>query len=174
MDGFKIAIATKDGELGDLISIGTDLVDTDLDTEDSTNENNEKTVIQSVEIFFDTTDDEVRQKSGSMLAKIEIKGEIVQENPVLMKKLSKLSEWAHDRRAETTYRDICIGVRGSSNSFQVVYVIKNVFVVDYKESYVAPKGEDKFELHLTQRENNLDKIEILSNWPSDQKFGRKG
>ena len=53
-------------------------------------------------------------------------------------------------------------------------MIKNVFVVDYKESYALTDEQDKFELRLTQRENNLDKIEILSNWPSDQKFGRKG
>ena len=171
MDGFKIAIATKDGELGDLISIGTDLFDPHLDAEGSTDEDS---AIESAEIFFDTTDDDVRQKSGSMLAKIEIKGKILKGKPVLMKKLSKLSEWAHDRRAETTYRDICIGVKSGEDSFQVVYVIKNVFVVDYKESYALTDEQDKFELRLTQRENNLDKIEILSNWPSDQKFGRKG
>ena len=74
MDGFKIAIATKDGELGDLISIGTDLSDPHSDAEGSTDEDS---AIESAEIFFDTTDDDVRQKSGSMLAKIEIKGKIL-------------------------------------------------------------------------------------------------
>ena len=172
MDGFKIAIATKDGDQGDLISIGTDIAGTNQETAGG---EEEATMIESVEIFFDTTDNNVKMKSGSMLAKIEIKGKIPKAPAsALVKKLSKLSEWAHDRSAETTYRDICIGVKAGSDVFQVVYTIKNVFVVDYKEIYALAEGQNKFELRLTQRENNLDKIEILSSWPSDQRFGSKG
>jgi hypothetical protein len=174
MHGFKIAIATKDGEAGDLISIGTG-----IGGEDSSAENgaNESTVIKTVDISFDTVDNNVKRKSGSMLAKIEIKGEIL-GGAGLRTKYEKLSEWAHDRSADTAYRDICIAVKADADTFQVVYVIKNVFVVDYKEVYVCDGNEneekDRFDLSLTQMENNLDKIEILSSWPSDQRFGSKG
>lgn len=170
MHGFKIAIATKDKTPEDLISIGRDIIDGGDDSNDA-----EASVIKSVDIFFDTTDNDVKQKSGSMLAKVEIKGDIPQD-PALMKKFRKLSEWAHDRSAETAYRDLCIAVKSAEDSFQVVYTLKNVFVVDYREIYVYEGGEetDRFELRMTQRENNMDKIEILSDWPADWEWARKG
>ena len=116
MHGFKIAIATKDKAPEDLITMGTDIIanETQGEMEDA-----EASIIDYVDIFFDTTDNDVKQKSGSMLAKVEIRGNIPQA-PELMKKFRKLSEWAHDRSAETTYRDICIAVKSAENSFQVV------------------------------------------------------
>ena len=170
MHGFKIAIATEDKVPEDLICIGTDLQGVVQDDEDISKE---EKVIESVDIFFDTVDNDVREKSSSMLAKIVIKGKI-SKAAGLTKKLRKISEWAHDCSSETMYRDICIAVKETATSFQVVYVFKKVFVVDYKEIYALAEGQNKFELRLTQRENNLDKIEILSSWPSDQRFGSKG
>ena len=166
MHGFKIAIATKDQTPEDLISIGTDINEQD---------NDESSVIESAEIFLDTIDDNVKQKSGSMLAKVTIKGKIPQA-PELMKKFRKLSEWARDRK-EAAYRDICIAVKSAEDSFQVVYTLKEVFVVDYKEFYFSTSGSteahDRFELKLTQRENNMNKIDVLSDWPSDWEWVRK-
>jgi len=170
MYGFKIAIATRDKAPEDLITIGTDIVAEMRDDESSFDESS---IIQSVDIFFDTTDDDVKSKSGSMLAKVEIKGNIEQA-PALMKKFRKLGEWARDRSADNAYRDICIAVKSAEDSFQVVYTLKNVFVVDYKEGYKKKEGDDHFELRLTQRENNMDKIEILSDWPSEWEWARKG
>ena len=151
-----------------MISIGKDIVDGGDDGNAA-----EATVIQAVDIFFDTTDNDVKQKSGSMLAKVEIKGDIPQD-PALMKKFRKLSEWAHDRSAETAYRDLCIAVKSAENSFQVVYTLKEIFVVDYKEIYGLGEGKDHFELRLTQRENNMDKIDVLSDWPAEWEWARKG
>lgn len=174
MDGFKIAIATKDKELEDLICIGSDLKSF---TEVSENSKNEAKTIKSVDILFDTIDNDVKKKSSSMLAKIVIKGEI-SKNPELTKKLRKLSEWARDRSSDTAYRDVCIAVKEGDNTFQVVYTIKNVFVVDYNEVYGCDGSDeserDRFELHLTQAENNLDNIDILSDWPTDWEWARKG
>ncbi len=170
MHGFKIAIATKDKAPEDLISMGTDII---AISESRESDDAEGSVIEYVDIFFDTTDNNVKQKSGSMLAKVEIRGKIPQA-PELMKKFRKLSEWAHDRSAETTYRDICIAVKASDTSYQVVYTLKNVFVVDYREVYEANEGNDRFELRLTQRENNMDKIDIVSDWPTDWEWARKG
>ena len=172
MHGFKIAIATKDKAPEDLISLGTDIIANETGDE---KDNNEQSVIDYVDIFFDTTDNNVKQKSGSMLAKIEIRGKIPQE-PELMKKFRKLSEWSRDRSAETQYRNICIAVKSAKNKFQVVYTFKNVFVVDYREIYKASsdEGSDRFELRLTQREDNMDKIDIVSDWPTDWDWARKG
>ena len=171
MHGFKIAIATRDGDQSNLITIGTDIGDNQDDGSEE-----EATMIESVEIFFDTTDNNVRQKTGSMLAKIEFKGKIPKA-PGLTTKLQQLSEWAHDRSSETSYRDICIAVKAVSDKFQIVYTIKNVFVVDYKEVYVCDGSggdeKDHFELRLTQKENHLDKIDISRHWPTDGNFGRK-
>lgn len=172
MHGFKIAIATKDKAPEDLITMGTDIIASEPQSE---MDDAEASIIDYVDIFFDTTDNDVKQKSGSMLAKVEIRGNIPQA-PELMKKFRKLSEWAHDRSAETTYRDICIAVKSAENSFQVVYTLKNVFVVDYREIYKASaeEGSDRFELRLTQRDNNMDKIDIVSDWPTDWEWARKG
>lgn len=164
MDGFIIAIATKDKSSEDLITFGM---------EETDNEGiNDKALITHFDIFFNTIDKDVKQKSGGMLAKVEIQGKILKA-PVLMKKFSKLSEWAHDRRAETTYRNICIGIKSSADAFQAVYTLKNVFVVDYREIYELHEDQDRFELRLTQRENNMDKIEIFSDWPNDWEWTRK-
>lgn len=177
MHGFKIAIATEDKVPEDLICIGTDLQGVVQDDEDISKE---EKVIESVDIFFDTVDNDVREKSSSMLAKIVIKGKI-SKAAGLTKKLRKISEWAHDCSSETMYRDICIAVKETATSFQVVYVFKKVFVVDYKEIYECDgiggsnsKAQDGFELRLTQLENNLHKIDVLSDWPAEWEWARKG
>lgn len=174
MNGFKIVIATKEREPEDLILIGQD-IDAQYDPESQ--ETDEPTIIEHVEIFLDTIDDNVKKKSGGMLAKIVIKGTIPQ-NPALMKKFRKLSEWARDNDG-TQYRDICIGIRSDKATFQSVYSVKNVFVVDYREVYVLDGKKDegnatRFELYLTQEQNNLQEIDILSDWPADWEWARKG
>lgn len=175
MQGFKIAIATRDKAPEDLILIGKD-VKADYDAENL--ESDEASIIENVDIFFDTIDDNAKKKSGGMLAKIEIKGKIP-KNPELMKKFRKLSEWARDNSSDTQYRNICIGLKSAEDSFQGVYSVKNVFVVDYREVYVldgntSEDNYDRFELYLTQEQNNMDKIEILSDWPSEWMWARKG
>lgn len=170
MHGFKIVIATQDKSQEDLISLGKDIISSEQGDENAVDETS---IIKTVDILFDTVDNDVKMKSGSMLAKIKIQGTIPQE-PALMKKFRKLSEWAHDRSAETSYRDICIAVKSAENIFQVVYTLKNVFVVDYQETYNLGQENDFFELSLTQKENNMDKIDILSDWPSDWNWARKG
>lgn len=170
MKGFKIAIATKDKDLEDLIVIGTDITGDDHGSE---SDKSEASMIESVDVFFDTVDNDVKTKQDSMLAKVTIKGKIT-DTPALTKKLRKLSEWAYDYNSETIYRDICIAVKASGTDFQVVYTLKSVFVVDYKELYGVGKDMDRFELRLTQRENHMDEIEILSDWPADWEWARKG
>ena len=175
MKGFKIAIATKDKAPEDLILIGKDIEDK-YDADDLNSD--EEATIEKIDIFFDTIDDNVKKKSGGMLAKIEIKGKIP-KNPEFMKKFRKLSEWTRDNSSETQYRDICIGVKSDKDRFQVVYSIKNVFVVDYREVYViddknTDENYDRFELYLTQEQNNMDKIDIVSDWPTDWEWARKG
>ena len=175
MMGFMVAIATKNKTKDELILIGTDINAENNETDG----NSEATIINNVDIFFDTIDNNVKQKSGGMLARVTIKGEILPEAKAdIVKKLRKISEWARDRSVETTYRDLCVGVKAAHDRFQVVYVVKNVFVVDYREVYVGDgdhgsSGQDRFELYLTQRENNLDNISVLTDWPKDWEWARK-
>lgn len=159
---FMLAIATEDKAPEDLILIGRDPNDANEDhAEDDT--------IEQVEIFFDTIDDNALQRSDNMLAKVQIVGKI-SENSDFMSKLRKLSDWARDRSSETTYRNICIGIKASSNKFQMVYSMKKMFVVDYKENYGS---DNKFTLNLTQRANNLNKIETSSDWTPDWEWVRQ-
>ncbi|MDO5296539.1 MAG: hypothetical protein Q4F00_07910 [bacterium] len=173
MKGFKIAVATSDK--ADVILFGKD-IKPEFDTGVVVDE--EKSLIESVEVFLDTIDDNVMQKSGGMLAKIVIKGKIP-ENRELASKFKKFSEWARDNSSESQNRDICIGIKADDNNFQCVYYIKKVFVVDYREVYVLDGAKkdgayDRFELYLTQVQDNMDKFEIFGDWPSEFDGVRKG
>ncbi len=163
---FMLAIATEDRAPEDLILIGKD-------PNDANQDNAEDDTIEDVEIFFDTIDENALQRSDNMLAKVQIVGKIAEDNDFeFMRKLRKLSDWARDHSAETTYRNVCIGIKGSSNKFQMVYTMKKMFVVDYKENYGNGK-KNVFTLNLTQRANNLNKIETGSDWPQEWDWVRQ-
>ena len=170
MNGFKIAIATKDKEREDLILMGTD-ADPKYDP-DVHDKSTQTSIIDSVDIFFNTIDNNAKNKSSGMQAKIEIKGKIP-GSPELMRTFQKLSEWARDDTYDTQNRNICIGIKANNDRFQVVYSIKNVFVFNYREIY-SKANDDRFELYLTQEEGNMDKIEIFKDWPSEWDWARKG
>lgn len=169
MNGFKIAIATKDKEREDLILMGRD-ADPKYNP-DVPDMSAQTSIIESVDIFFNTIDNNAKNKSSGMQAKIEIKGKIP-ALPELMRTFLKLSEWARDDTYDTQNRNICIGIKAKDDKFQVVYSIKNVFVVNYREIY--SKDGDRYELYLTQEEGNMDKIEILKDWPREWDWARKG
>ena len=171
MKGIKIAIGTQDQDRDSLIVIGKDIsAEFDAAMVDSV----EASVIKSVEVFLDTVDDNVRHKSGSMVAKIIIKGEIPTKS-VFRNKFRKLSEWSRDGGEDTQYRNICIGIRDADKSFMCVYSISRVFVVDYREKYLTDDNiKSEFELYLNQEQDNLDKIFIDNDWPKAWDWARKG
>ena len=129
----------------------------------------EQAVITDAEVMLDTIDDTTRNKSKAMLAKINVKGQIIGKKiPKLKDSLRDIFLWATDFSVDTTYRKVTLTVKEDEATVLRTYEIENMFVRDYKETYrnSDEKGGqgDKggmFELDLTQQENDLDKIVVL-------------
>ncbi len=110
--------------------------------------------IRKVIVRLDTLQDDSLDKSGSMLSKIEIRGDI---NDEINEKLLSIFDWAKDFNKKTTYRKVTIKIIEEELLLRT-YEIDNVFVVDYFEEYVNEAGDDKggnFILKLSQKENEL-------------------
>ncbi|AXL20740.1 hypothetical protein [Megasphaera stantonii] len=119
----------------------------------------EKQIITEVNISFDTTDDDVRQKSNSMLAKLKICGEI---KPEITDKLIAVFNWTRDPNQDQWYRTVEIEIKSSENNVVRSYKFEKMFVVDYIEHYEKEDKKCTFELELTQKENYLDNINTAS------------
>ena len=113
-----------------------------------------------IEIFFDTIDNDVRQKAGGMLAKIKIIGEIKEST---QKSLVELFNWSKELGGDKWYRKVEIKIL-SGGELKRNYSFENMFVVDYKEIYKVSGTQDReqFELYLTQQENNFKDIETYA------------
>lgn len=150
----SIKITSEDGEV---IEIGKDGVEA------------EKDFITDVKIHMDTVNNDVRQKSNAMLAKITIFGSIDEK---IKDELLKLFNWSKELNKNKWYRtlDIKISVDGVDGYYRK-YIFEKVFVVDYFEVYKNESSQgdasatnadkDHFELYLTQQENNLKTIEAI-------------
>jgi hypothetical protein len=143
---FSVKITSEDGEI---IEIGKDDVE------------NEKNLIQDIEIHMDTVNNDVRQKSNAMLAKIKIHGSM---KPIIKDELLKLFNWSKALTQDKWYRTIEIKIKTDLNTVSRNYILQKVFVVDYIEFYKNDDVEenssaDYFELYLTQQENNFKTIE---------------
>ena len=129
----------------------------------------EQVVITDAEVMLDTIDNTTRNKSKAMLAKINVKGQIIgQKIPKLKDSLRGIFLWATDFSISTTYRKVTLTVKEDDTTVLRTYEIENMFVRDYKETYRNSDEQggqgDKggmFELDLTQQENDLDKILVL-------------
>lgn len=126
--------------------------------------------VKSVSIDIDTLDDNVSQKSSAMLARVTIKGAITSDNH---EELKKIFEWSKDFKKASTYRQIQIESQMLTDDDVRKYVLDQVFVCDYKESFgVSKEGVDggekrpEFELKLTQFQNNWDGVIITVSKPA--------
>ncbi|BDA10612.1 hypothetical protein E0L01_02560 [Megamonas funiformis] len=147
---YTMTITTKDGS--EVIEIGK----LQEDNKD------ERTVITGIEFNIDTIDDNVRNKSNAVLAKIKICGEL---KDFLTERLMKIFKWSCEYDEEKWYRTIEIEVKTSNGKVIRTYIFTDVFVVDYKEIYKADGNNaesSRFELYLTQKENNLNKIDTFN------------
>ncbi len=163
----KIAISTLDNDKSKFISIGTG----EDETVESEAVQAEKYAIERVELSYHTNEENVRDKSKSMSIKVDIFGRIPEVYQVeFLEKLRRIGEWARDFDPRTSCRNLCIGMK-INQKFQSVYIIKNVFVSDYKELYtiVGEKGEENngFYLSLIQKDIGLSKVITDKGWPSD-------
>lgn len=118
--------------------------------------------ITGIAVIFDTVDDNVTEKRKSLLAKIEITGNITPEN---QEELRKIFNWAKDFDAETTYRKVVIETSQGKQPLHK-YEFDKIFVRDYKEEYREPTKEgdaglQAFALSLSQKANNLDNAKVV-------------
>ena len=109
-------------------------------------------------VELDTINNQARQKSSAMLAKIEIVGRLRES---IKTEIIKLFNWAKEKNDEKWYRNIEIKIKKSEDNVIRVYNFENVFILDYKEVYKPDDEEgslDYFTVNITQKENNLTKI----------------
>lgn len=143
---YEVKIEYQDGE--EVIYIGN-----------PENEGEDK-MITSLIVELDTINDQSRQKSNAMLAKIEIVGLL---DSSIQGEINKLFNWAKEQNEEKWYRNIEIKVKTSSDNVCRIYNFKNVFILDYKETYTDESESNKnyFTVNLTQKENNFKKITTI-------------
>ena len=145
---YRVVITPSDG--GDPIELGKQ-------SEDNS-QNQESNVITKVDIHLDTIDNNVLQKSNAVLARITVTGKIIDE---ITDTLRQLFEWSCEYDKNKWYRTVEIEIKSDNINVSRTYIFKEVFVVDYQELYKTDGNDDKpeFILSMTQRENNLDKID---------------
>lgn len=122
------------------------------------NETESGQYITGLVVELDTINDQARQKSSAMLAKIEIIGRLRES---IKTEIIKLFNWAKEKNDEKWYRNIEIKIKKSEDNVIRVYNFENVFILDYKEVYKPDSEEgslDYFTVNITQKENNLTKI----------------
>lgn len=114
--------------------------------------------VTNVDIHLDTTDDNARQKSLVMLAKIKICGKITGDDNT--KSIYKdLFDWAKSLEKSRWYREVYIEIHDDAGTAFRKYRFEKMFVVDYKEFYGVDSENGRFELFLTQKENLFKTIE---------------
>ena len=145
---YTVKITSSDGK--DVIQIGK-FAEEDKD---------EISIISGINVMLDTVDENVRQKSNAMLAKLTIYGEIRLE---VTDKLIDLYNWARNPNQNKWYRTVEIEIKSSGEDVVRRYIFEKMFVVDYKETYDKEDNNCQFEMVLTQKENNLDNIETFDN-----------
>ena len=117
--------------------------------------------ITSVDVIFDTPDNNVTGKSADILAHITIEGELESGNS---QPYIELFNWAKDFTSEGQYRKVKISIGDSSDTVCRSYEFERMFVVDYKEKYEKGKSGGQigtFALLINQEANNLPKAETF-------------
>lgn len=140
---YEVKIEDQDGE--EVIYIGNP----ENDGEDK--------MITNIIVELDTINNQSRQKSNAMLAKIKIVGLL---DSSIKGEIIKLFNWAKEQNEDKWYRNIEIKVKTSSDNVYRIYNFENVFILDYEENYTdeSESNKDYFTVKLTQKENNFKKI----------------
>lgn len=123
--------------------------------EDAISISAESSAIFFAEIVLDTENNYAKKKSNAIQARMTIRGKI---EPEITDSLLKISEWARDLNDDTTYRKVTLTIKAdAAGKILRTYEIPMMFVIDYFETYDAPKEDDAtiFELVLAQKENQL-------------------
>lgn len=121
-----------------------------------------KEQITGAEVFMDTINDNVENKSSGMLAKLTLSGKIREQDSAIF---IELFNWSKDFKAKTQYRKVEMAVGGAEDTIYRSYEFGKMFVVDYKETYAADKNQNQtgeFELKLTQQDDNWESVDSFS------------
>lgn len=151
---YTLKVEWDDGDQSIVIGNGED---------DNNKENN---VITKAIVHIDTLDDNTNTKSEQLLARIKIEGKIPKDKTLagfVENQLREIFKWSVDCVGDTTYRKVTLEVMEKGNVSKRKFVFENVFVRDYVEEYDSSAGDKDgtFKLDLTQRENELNTIEII-------------
>lgn len=124
-----------------------------------------ESALTGVDVKFDTIDENVKEKSHGMIARVTVRGQIIKQNH---KAIKDVMQWAIDNDGETEYRQVVVEMIVAKNEEPYGYEIPEMFVVDYEESYhqegeddTATSVPDTFELKLSQHKSLLDDIKVF-------------
>ena len=144
---FKLIIKNQDGS--EYVKIG--------DILECPGGDEEKKLLTNVEVHMDTVDENVKQRANAILARVKIVGNL---DKILAERAKKIFDWAINYNDDAWYKDVEIEMSTSATVSVPIrtYIIPNMFVVDYKETYNAEGESSHFELYLTQKDGNMQKI----------------
>lgn len=126
-----------------------------IESEGEAIEITEPNKIYAANVILRTVNFGTQKKSNAILMMMKIDG-IIDETT--NDSLLKISEWARDLNATTTYRKVTLTVKSDdTGKILRTYEVPYMFVDDYEELYGSPedKLEAHFELKISQSENRL-------------------
>ena len=124
--------------------------------------------IYDFEICFDTVDDNCRTKSDAIIPKLIIKGFDDGSDDNIVAQLKKLFDWTKEKSGDSSYRKVDVEIYKGDGIVSRSFSFAQMFVVDYKEHYLADAQENKdkgctagtyMELYLSQKKEQIGKIE---------------
>lgn len=118
-----------------------------------------KEQVTGAEVFMDTVNDDVENKSGGMLAKLTLSGKIREQDSAI---LIELFKWSKDFKGKSQYRKVEMEVGAAEDTICRRYEFGKMFVVDYKEIYTDKNDGNQigtFVMNLTQQGDNWDSVD---------------
>ncbi|MFI3211156.1 MAG: hypothetical protein R3Y64_08955 [Peptostreptococcaceae bacterium] len=114
------------------------------------------THIKNIQFKSDTIDTYPMDRTGNIVNKIDIEGEIVKENQEMTK---KLIDWSFAKTKSEIYREVEIVAYDADDVIRR-YQLDTVFVMDYTEKFDQTNAT--YKLEISQRQANLDKIFVTT------------
>lgn len=112
--------------------------------------------VETIEFVNDTVDDYAKDRTGNVVNKVIISGEIKQENKEVTK---KLIDWSLANNKNEVYRKVEIVAKHTEEIIRE-YILDYAFVMDYSESFNGQSAT--YNLLISQRQANLSGIKAYS------------
>lgn len=114
------------------------------------------TYIDKIKFINDTVDDYAKDRTGNVVNKVKIYGEIKQENKDITK---RLIDWSLANEKNEVYRKVEITAKHTGEIIRE-YVLDYAFIMDYSEKF--EKEKVTYKLLISQRQANLNTIKAYS------------